>query len=162
MSNPVLVVDPATLHPGSGKGPATGDIWIALGGCGFPRRGWNDLVVVILAAWGGAMARLIGGSSSRERIHFMEGPYFVDVAWASEGHLRLKGTGPGEQSNASIDVEVSRFVECLLSCSDAILEACRTGLCWSSDADELEKQLATLRQLTEQSRGQAGHLDAEQ
>ena len=113
-------------------------------------KSWNDFVVVILAAWVGALVRLLRGSTTRERVHFMEGPYFVDVHWAAEGPLRLHALGPGRAKNAAVEVEAVSFVESLLTGSKVVLVACRTGGCWTSDADELEELLPVLGQLATQ------------
>ncbi|HTE55958.1 MAG TPA: hypothetical protein VK698_34130 [Kofleriaceae bacterium] len=150
MTRAIIVVDAATVRPGR-AGPATGSIWVSLGELSFPMEGWNDFVVVILAAWVGAMVRLLRGSTTRERVHFMEGPYFVDVLHPAEGPLRLRATGPPMRAErACVDVEASPLVESLLSGSDAVLGACRAAACWTSDAEELESLLPALRRLATQ------------
>lgn len=147
MTNTIIVVDAATVRPGRRAGPATGSVWINLGEVEFPMKGWNDFVVVILAAWASAMVRLLCGSTTRERVHFMEGPYFVDLLFPAEGPLQLLAIGPGRAEKAYVDVEAVPFVESLLSGSEAILATCRTIGHWSPDAEELADLLPVLRQL---------------
>lgn len=69
-----LRVDVRTVRVRS-EGLATGDIAITLNGQQFPAEGWNDFVVPVYAAWTGALARLLRGSTTSERVVFMDGPY---------------------------------------------------------------------------------------
>ena len=141
-----LVVDPKTLRGGI-RGPATGSIWIVVGRLAFPLQDWNDFVVVILEAWTAALVRLLRGVRERERVHFMEGPYLVEVSLRSPGvvHIRAIERGAHEQERASEDVRTLDFIDALLVCAEEILAACRQKGCWSVDAAKLQAAMPMLR-----------------
>src|SRR5262245_60597798 len=141
-----IVVDAKSIRPGS-AGPATGNIWIMLGQLAFPFQNWNDFVVVILEAWASAVVRMLRGVSEHERVHFMDGPYVVEVSSASEDVLRLRAIERARQEleRGCEDARALDFIDGLLACSEEVLAACRQKGCWSVDADKLEATLPLLR-----------------
>jgi len=147
MTNVRIVVDAKSISPGR-TGPATGNVWIMLGQLAFPFQNWNDFVVVILEAWASAVVRMLRGVSEHERVHFMEGPYVVEVSRASEDVLRLHAIERvrQEQEIASEDARALDFIDGMLACSEEVLAACRQKGCWSVDADKLEAALPLLRE----------------
>jgi hypothetical protein len=143
----LLTVDVGTLEVRP-RGPAIAGIWLITGDGPFPSAGWSDFVVVILAWWAGALLRAIRCSGVPGRVHFMDGPYAVDVAMSSgKLHFRLisrdREVGTGE---AALD----SFVSALISQSQKLLQACRSRDWWSADADTLESLLGDLIRETEQ------------
>jgi hypothetical protein len=146
MTDVRIVVDAKTIRPGS-AGPATGDVWIVLGQREFPFQNWNDFVVVILEAWAAVVVRILRGFSKLERVHFMEGPYMVEVSCASGGLLRLRAVerAQQEQEIACEDTRALDFIDGLVVCSEEVLAACRQRNCWSVDADRLEAILPLMR-----------------
>jgi hypothetical protein len=146
MSGARVVVDPTTIRPS--KGPCTGVIWIELGPTPYPLQGWNDFSVVILVAFAEALLRLLQGSSSRERVHFMEGPYAVDISMLSSGSIKIRTANRGLQGGATAEADemAHAFTESVLAASDAVVAACRDTNCWSPDADKLEHLLPRLRE----------------
>ena len=128
------------------KGPATAGIWLATGECQFPRTGWNDFVVVILGWWSAAILRLLTNKGGRERVHFMEGPYAVEVYEAPSGKLQLRmfaGPGGGAEVAAG-EADKNRFVTELTVASKEVLDECRLRGWWSPDAEKLALDLQHL------------------
>ena len=144
MSKARLVVDPASIRT-RGAGPATGSVWLALEEVAFPSKDWNDFIVVILEAWVGAVLRLLEGSSRNEIVHFMDGPYLVELSRTSAAILRLRAVENSYHEKASTDVEALPLVESLLNGSEGVLAVCRGEQCWSADAEKLAESLPSLR-----------------
>ncbi len=143
MSEARIVFDAKTLRPGR-MGPATGNVWLTFDDTAFPRQDWNDFAVVILEAWASAMLRLLQGVSEHELIHFMEGPYVVDVARVPAA-FRLRAISNGRDERACVDVQTLPLVESLLIASEEVLTASRNKSCWSAEADRLSGNLPALR-----------------
>lgn len=139
-----VIVEPSSISPGTG-GPATGDIVVALGSEVFPMRGWNDFVVVVLEAWSSALARLLGGVAESQQVHFMEGPYAVEISHLTGGGFRLRAIERPNRERVCIDVQPPGIVLSVLSAAEAVLQACREIGCWSVDADRLAKSAGILR-----------------
>src|SRR5215469_12433684 len=99
-----LVVDAKTLQAG-GVGPATGAVWISLGEIAFPFEEWDDFVVVILDAWASALLNLLRGVSRREEVHFMEGPYSVEVSRLSESAFQLRAIERRQGHRSSVEAD---------------------------------------------------------
>src|SRR5204862_8332605 len=76
----LIFTNPQSIRPGR-KGPPTAEIWVVLGGMPFPEPHWNDFAVVIIEAWIVGALRLLRGSGL-ERVHFMDGPYLVEMTSA--------------------------------------------------------------------------------
>ncbi len=117
-------------------GPSTGEIWLELGEVAFPAPGWNDFVVVVLDAWVGAVLRLARKQSSLEKIHFMDGPYEVEMVRLTECLFQLRMFERGIQKGRA-EVEPKTLMMDLLVAADAVTEACRRGGDMSVDAARL-------------------------
>jgi hypothetical protein len=132
-----LVTALETLHVRA-RGPATGGIWLETGGAEFPGAGWNDFIVVVLSWWSGAILRLLQKTSDRERVHFMDGPYAVELL-RMDGELQLRMfAGPSEGREVAVGVaDMRRFVVELTTQSRRLLDECRLREWWSPDAETL-------------------------
>jgi hypothetical protein len=106
-----------------------------------------------------ALFRLLRGLNLRkvvkERVHFMEGPYAVEVSMPSSGLLRLRGLAGVDRD---IEWEVGEapalpFILGLISQSREALGACRRQAWWSRDAEILESSLETLKNESEKLPG---------
>jgi len=144
MTDARLTVDTSSISFRA-SGPATGDVVLVLGNVVFPVAGWNDFVVVILAAWLGALVRLLGSTNETERIHFMEGPYAVDVTRIDDHHLRLRAFERPNRECACMDVRVRPLVDSALFVIEAVLQVCKERNHRSGDVEALEVALAALR-----------------
>jgi hypothetical protein len=128
------------------NGPATGNIWLELDSYYFPANGWNDFVVVVLGWWANALLRLIRGISTRETVHFMEGPYVVEVTLCPSGSFRFRALRDGGR-NVEMGIGESpafAFIVGLVSQGREVLGACKQADWWSKDAEGLEVALESL------------------
>jgi hypothetical protein len=144
MTQAYLVIDTETLRPGN-LGPATANVWLMLDNSAFPVEGWNDFVVVILEAWVSALLRLLRGLSNCELVHFMDGPYVVELGALAAETLHLRAIKNGRDEVAHVDAKAIPLIESLLVGSEGVLAACRAQDCWSADADKLSANLPALR-----------------
>ena len=144
MSEARIFFDAKTLRQG-GVGPATGNVWVMLGDVAFPQIGWNDFAVVVLEAWVSAILRLLRSVSRNELVHFMDGPYVVELAQLSEDTLRLRANSHGRGEEICVDTKALPLIESLLIASEGALMASRYEACWSVDADRLSTSLPVLR-----------------
>jgi hypothetical protein len=135
------------------QGPATAGIWLVIGGCEFPSAGWNDFVVVVLGWWSDAILRLLKNNSGRERVHFMDGPYSVEISKTQSQtlHLRMFAGPSGGREVAEGEADIKRFVSELAAQSRQLLDECRRREWWSPAAEtlashlhDLNRELATL------------------
>jgi hypothetical protein len=145
MTEARIMVDPGTLR--RGRGPATGVVWLAIGHVAFPTAGWNDFVVVILGWWAKAVLQLLRGTSKREEVNFMDGPYLVEVSVVSpnEWEMRLFETGRAKHKRGGDTVDPSVLAESIVSAAESVLAACRERNYWSADADALADLEVSLR-----------------
>lgn len=128
------------------QGPATAGIWLTLNGYHFPMIGWNDFVVVVLGWWVAAVLRLLQNDSASERIHFMDGPYAVEISKMPSDRFQLRMfAGPnGGREVAVGEAEVRQFIGELSSQSRKLLDECRSRGWWSRDAEDLKSHLQNM------------------
>jgi hypothetical protein len=131
-----LHVDPATLAWRGDRLPATGCVWIDADGVAFPNAGWNDFVIVIVAAFVHAEVMLVDHESATT--YFMEGPHEVLL---ERTRLTLRTNGlivrAGEIDGA--------WRESIVAAGEALLEHIETNGWSSRDVENLEKGLRALR-----------------
>jgi hypothetical protein len=143
MTNARLIVDPSSIAFRS-SGPATGDIALVVDGAPFPSAGWNDFVLVVLEAWINALVRLAQQASQHERVHFMEGPYAVDMGPLRNGLVRLRAIERPRRERALVDVEILLMMEDATTAANHVLDACRRAGHESADVDRLDAALAAM------------------
>jgi hypothetical protein len=143
MTDARLIVDPSSIAFRS-SGPATGDITLLLDGGPFPSAGWNDFVLVVLQAWISALVRLAQQTSQNERVHFMEGPYAVDVGPLRNGLVRLRAIERPHRERALVDVGILPLMEDAMTATNHVLEACKRAGHKTADVDRLDAALAAL------------------
>lgn len=136
----VMIMLDATSASTRVGGPATAGIWLEVDGREFPSRGWNDFAVVVLGWWVAAVLRLLDGESTRETVHFMDGPYAVEVTQPFSSRLRFRGLGGASRRDEVVVGEgrAAPFLDSLLSASRTMLDLCRAQGWWSPDAQELK------------------------
>jgi hypothetical protein len=125
------------------QGPAIAGIWLTINGSHFPMIGWNDFIVVVLGWWTAAILRLLQNESASERIHFMDGPYAVEISRMKSGRFQLRTfAGPdGGHEVAVGEAAVKPFVSELSIQSRKLLDECRSRGWWSRDAEDLKAHL---------------------
>jgi hypothetical protein len=143
MSRISLIADTGTLRTRQG-GPANGQIWLEINHSQFPMHGWDDFVVVVMSWWAASMLRLLRGSR-KERVHFMDGPYTVEITKlhgqlqfrALEGAYRSKEVAVGE-------ISAGTFIAQMNAEARAVLAACKSQGWWSNDAEQLKGSIEAL------------------
>ncbi len=146
MTQAKIVVDTDSIAASS-FGPATGGVWIEIGSEAFPCEDWSDFVVVVLETMVTAVVRLLSGASDKERIHFMEGPYALDLSRLPGRSLQVHAIERRRTDvvQASMDIGAGVFAEELLGRVEQVVTVCRERDIWSDDADKLQAALAVLR-----------------
>ena len=146
MKSVFLITEPDTLRVRP-SGPATGNIWLEMNGQQFPMLHWNDFVVVILGQWALALSRMVCGLSVRETVHFMDGPYAVELGISQTGMLQLRALKRGLSGTDEVTTgeEPARlFIPELISQSRDVLNACKSQNWWSKDVEVLESSVKDL------------------
>ena len=139
-----FVTDPASLHS-SGTGPVSGKLWLEMDSVAFPEADWDDFVIVILAAWADALLQLQSGLASRAHVHFMEGPYEVELLGPRGGLVGVHARESEAKPCLTGNVPFSQLSGSVVSASFSMLDACRELGLWSADADSLANRLPGLR-----------------
>jgi len=111
----------------------------------FPAVGWDDFGVVILGWWAGALCRILRSESKNELVHFMDGPYAVEVSMPEPGMLNFRMIARDVEVGTGA-AEAKLFVANVIAQSQKLLDECRLQGGWSSDADHLASELMTLEQ----------------
>lgn len=146
--SPPIVFVPGSLH--TSPRAASGRFWCVIGEQPFPMEGWSDAVVVVLGWWANALIRLNAQAGDMEVVHFMEGPYEVEIRRLADGTFRLSAVERRTQGGPPARVrEISEAAlpRAVLVAGDTVLQECRAADWWSADADTLEAALAQLRAL---------------
>lgn len=138
--------DSMKVHPS--RAP-TANIWVTIDGRDFPAPRWNDFVVTILGWWAAASLRLLRNISAREKVHFMDGPYAVEMVKTSSGTLQLRALEGSDRIHevAIEEVSMMSFIDELICKSWNVVCECKRRDWWSNDVQTLERSLRTLRQL---------------
>jgi hypothetical protein len=139
-----LVVDPSSISMRA-SGPATGNIALAVGGITFPTIGWNDFIVVVLEAWLGAILRIVRRTSNAERVHFMEGPYVVDLTRLETGAIQVRAIDRPNRQRAIVEATPLSLVDNAIGAADGVLAFCRERDFRSVDVDRLYSTFGALR-----------------
>lgn len=109
----------------TGGGSVTGPIWARIAGTDFPEPGWPDFPVALLGGWLTTLAELEADDGGLAMLHFMEGPYRLDVtregaAWALRAHQ--DGAEPVAEVTADSLAELRGP---LCDAAEQVLAACR-------------------------------------
>lgn len=142
---PHITVDPDTLALTDGGG-ITGRISISIAGNEFPADDWRDFVVVILGWVTAALRRVIENVGISERVHFMEGPYILDVHALEGGRIALLASRRGEviEELAADYASAKEFALEVIAASRQILRACSHRGFANRDIETLEHDVDEL------------------
>lgn len=140
-----LITDVNTIMIRDGKS-VTADIWVILDGDDFPKKNWNDFVIVILGWWAAALLRLLRDASEREMLNFMDGPYSIEITKVGSDVLRFRALEGINRKNEICICEshAMSFVFDIISQSRNLLDVCRGNNEWSNDANILKASLDAL------------------
>jgi hypothetical protein len=130
-SDITLKIGPESLHR-TKMGTISGEIWLQGEEWAFPAAHWNDIVIPVLRAWLAAVNDLSRGMRKRDMVHFMDGPYFVELtASANQIELLLTADRPnGEERCCQADAVALR--KNAVDAADLLLAKCRE-LEWNND-----------------------------
>jgi hypothetical protein len=81
-----LEIDLASLQQYR-NGTVAGIVFIQAGEVAFPERTWNDLAVMVATEWIHSVSQLAIGASWKERFHFLDGPFALDLALDERGRV---------------------------------------------------------------------------
>jgi hypothetical protein len=136
----------------SRSGTVIACVWLSNDRIAFPAEEWDDFATAITSAFAEAVARVAGGTRD-VTVHFMEGPFTVQLAGEGPDILRLRGFENGLGGTVRFDERV-RMLEFGLSVQEAassLLRWCHQRDWCGRDEDELTSGLAVLRKVTRQS-----------
>lgn len=146
MNNIYLHIEIDSLSASSSQ-MVTANIWLEIDAFQFPTRAWNDNALIVLNWWTLSLSRLLSGLSTSEIVHFMEGPYAVEVNMLPYETLRFRALEGAMRTNEVVVAEQSAklFILGLISQSREVLDTCRRRGWWPKDAEILESSLESLR-----------------
>jgi hypothetical protein len=135
------MTNPDTFRLGR-VGPATGEIWLAVDDVAFPAPNWDDFVIVILDAWTTALLRLLRGSNQFERVHFMEGPYEVQMRAERVGMVDLRVIDRADGEKAQTTVRIDTLAIAVFDTADRAVNTYRGLGDASVELNRLERTLS--------------------
>ncbi|MFE2159918.1 hypothetical protein ACFW9M_19145 [Streptomyces lydicus] len=124
------------------SGAIWGDIWIDVNFAPFPEEGWNDMAVAFMAELLEATYSLQRSKNENRRVHFFDGPFWVDLNMESAGKVSVT-TGGGHQ-NLSSTIEPDQMVLDLKTSAKKIVGVCNQHG-WADQGDV--RRLASLCEL---------------
>ena len=138
-SNIVLLkVEPDSLRR-TGKGTISGRVYLQTNKGGFPGVDWSDIVVAVLCAWLDAI-NLVSAGSKFQKVHFMDGPYHVELTHEPQGMISLllvEDREGGRRQEFSATASASTLRNNAREAADLILTKCRQLGWLNSDIDQL-------------------------
>ncbi|MBL8217092.1 MAG: hypothetical protein JNK87_40605 [Bryobacterales bacterium] len=132
----------------SESGTISGEFYLGVDDAFFPEERWNDLVLPMASAWLHAIQNLLNGTSWRQRVRFMDGPFWADLAMTKEGVVAVKLVESrlrGDLIRHSVEVDPSLLLQDALAMAIQVLEECRARGWRNSDAVALARQLREAR-----------------
>jgi hypothetical protein len=122
-------------------------LYLDFGDRAFPDPQWTDFVVVVLTWWVNALTALLRGTSQRQEVMFMEGPFTVVIDVTASGAWRLTCVERGLRrvTREQGAIEPKELLSSAASCADMALALCQANGWWSSDAEALESGLRELK-----------------
>ena len=149
--SPPIVFVPGSLH--TSPRAASGRFWCVIGEQPFPMEGWSDAVVVVLGWWANALIRLNAQAGDMEVVHFMEGPYEVEIRRLADGTFRVSAVERRKldvRRPGASDMSFATLSNALIAAATTVLEECRGASWWSRDAASLQTAIEQLSTVTAQ------------
>jgi hypothetical protein len=128
-----ITLDLATLHL-SASGRVLGYMAVVFRGEPFPDADWSDFAVIVFNMWLVNALDLWEGGESWTKLHFMDGPFWVEIE-SRDGTWRVCGVNDRGNSPARtvpVDVEPREMLSMIVSWTDHLLAECKKRG-WSSD-----------------------------
>ena len=117
-------VSPAEFDVTSG-GSVVGPIWVRLAGVDFPEPGWPDFPAKLLGGWLTTLSDLETAAPAPAVLHFMEGPYELEVTPAGGPAWLLRARQDGEPVTESTADSPAELLAPVRAAASRTLVACR-------------------------------------
>jgi hypothetical protein len=141
----LLVVEDDGFFNRSKSGAIWGTVYFQIGDSRFfPRNGWTDLVAAFVVAWLEGLLRVAEGICKKERVHFLDGPFAVDISMSQKGLVNLSFVHE-ETSEISKTVDVRQLLAHGDSVSKALLSKCQRKGWDNNDTDALARLIRQMR-----------------
>lgn len=126
--------------------PEYGLINLSIGENNFPDKNWTDFAIVILAAWARSLFKIKKGISTLEVIHFMDGPYFVEISSVGFDKIFMEAFRDCKKKEifSSNEVSLNEFSKSVISLGYEAIGFFRKKDWWSRDASELNDAILSL------------------
>jgi len=136
----LLIFDDELLSR-SKSGTLWGRIYFDLGQEAFPDRGWSDMVVAFIGAWQKALIQIATFDADRRRVHFMDGPFAIDITPCADGFVILHFIHK-DLVKHSMKGHINDLLQDAVSSSNHLLSICeRHG--WLRDPETQELMFTT-------------------
>jgi hypothetical protein len=120
-----LVFEEDKIFASAKSGAIGGTIYFQIGNNQFfPGRGWTDLVAAFVAAWLDGLFLVTTGTAESQRVHFLDGPFAVDISMAQKGLVSLSFVH-NEESKLFTVAEVKHLQAHAVSIGRDLLLACQ-------------------------------------
>lgn len=139
--------DPSSFRC-SDLGTISGEFYLRVDDAFFPEERWNDLVLPVANAWLHAIQSLLRGTSWQERVRFMDGPFWADLAMTKEGVVAVnlvESRLRGDLIRHSVEIDPALLLQDVIATATQVLEECRSRGWSNSDAMELARRLKDAR-----------------
>jgi hypothetical protein len=131
-----VTVDTGSLTRSS-HGQIAGVVYATINGRAFPEIAWSDSVIPVLSSWLEALLNLGRRSGGEVSLHFMDGPFRIDVANGERWHMKAIDGRRADRTVAERDVSPSEAIAAVQRAASRTLEACSERAWWSPDIDRL-------------------------
>lgn len=127
-------------------GAITGRIHASNETTAFPEADWNDFVVVVLGWWLAAAARVLNGTKSRDLLHFMDGPYWIEMFHRPGANVTLTlQAGARRRTVETWTCDPAAIHRELVRSAGAVLATCATRGWDTADTATLASNLSLLK-----------------
>jgi hypothetical protein len=120
-----LVVEEDRFFARSKSGAIWGTIYFQIGDNQFfPGKGWTDLVAAFVAGWLDGLLQVTTGTVPNQRVHFLDGPFAVDISMPQKGLANLNFVHNDESKLFTV-AEVKHLRAHAVSVGRELLLACQ-------------------------------------
>ncbi len=141
-----IIVDLNMLEK-SDSNQITAGIYFQYGENYFPKKGWNDVVLIILNQWIDAMRQIINERNDIVKLEFMDGNFSVKAKYSAP-NLMLEFMG-GHESDDKCVLSLQQFIHKLTEAALKVIMACKKQK-W--DTPELTKLSHNYHSILDRSR----------
>ncbi len=137
-----LIVVDDKFFTRSKSGTVWGTIYFKIANGFFPDNGWTDMVVPFSCAWLEALIRIANGSTSKEKVRFMDGPFSLDLLANSAGLVEIRFAHK-DMLQHSAKTEIDDLLENAISVGEQLRMSCKQRGWPDDDSDTTALAIAT-------------------